>query len=104
MALALNDLKRVDMPLNKETKPKPSVFWDVEGILLIDYLEKRRTSNNEYYISLLVRLKEEIANKETATNDEEKSVLSQDNAPCHSQRLPNYMDCTSKCFRSHPIL
>ena len=24
MALALNNLKRVDMPLNEETKPKPS--------------------------------------------------------------------------------
>ena len=38
-----------------------SVFWDAQGILFIDYLEKRRTINNEYYIALSVHLKEEIA-------------------------------------------
>ena len=27
MALALNDLQRVDMPLNKETKPNQTVKW-----------------------------------------------------------------------------
>ena len=41
----------------------PSVFWDAQGILFIDYLEKERTINNEYYIALLVYLKEEIAKK-----------------------------------------
>ena len=40
-----------------------SVFWDVQGILFIDYLEKGRTINSEYYISLLVHLKEEISKK-----------------------------------------
>ena len=37
-----------------------SVFWDARGILLIVYVDKRRTIKIEYYISLLVRLKEEI--------------------------------------------
>ena len=31
-----------------------SVFLDVQGILFIDNLEKRRTINSEYYITLLV--------------------------------------------------
>ena len=35
-----------------------SVFWDAQGILFVDYLEKRRTINSGYYIALLVRLKE----------------------------------------------
>ena len=26
-----------------------SVFWDAHGILFIDYLEKGKTINNEYY-------------------------------------------------------
>ena len=38
-----------------------SVFWDAQSILFIDYIEKGRTINNEYYIVFLVRLKEEIA-------------------------------------------
>ena len=37
------------------------VFWDTRVILFIDYLEKKRTTNSEYYMALLVRLKEEIA-------------------------------------------
>ena len=40
-----------------------SVFWDVQGILFINYLEKR-TINSEYYITLLVGLKKEIARKQ----------------------------------------
>ena len=39
------------------------VFWVAHGILFIDYLEKRTTINSEYYMELLVRLKEEIAKK-----------------------------------------
>jgi len=34
-----------------------SVFWDQDGILLIDYLPKGQTINAEYYSSLLVQLK-----------------------------------------------
>ena len=37
-----------------------SVFWDAQGILFIDYIEKGRTINSKYYIALLMRLKEEI--------------------------------------------
>lgn len=38
-----------------------SVFWDSHGILFIDYLDKGKTIKSEYYIALLVQLKEEIA-------------------------------------------
>ena len=51
-----------------------SIFWDAQGILFINYREKRRTINSKCYIALLVCLKEEIT-KKIATN-EEKSALS----------------------------
>jgi len=35
-----------------------SIFWDKEGVLLIDYLPKGQTVNAEYYSSLLVQLKD----------------------------------------------
>jgi len=35
-----------------------SVFWDAEGILFIDYLEKGKTITGEYYSNLLTRLDE----------------------------------------------
>ena len=34
------------------------IFWDQDGILLIDYLPKGQTINAEYYSSLLVQLKD----------------------------------------------
>jgi len=34
-----------------------SIFWDQDGILLIEYFQKGQTINAEYYSSLLVQLK-----------------------------------------------
>lgn len=39
------------------------VFWDAKGILLIDYLEKGKTINSEYYCNLLDQLDEKIREK-----------------------------------------
>ena len=59
-----------------------SIFWDAQGILFIEYLEKGRTINSEYYIVLLVCLKEEITKKQPQMK--KKNVLfHQDNAQCH---------------------
>jgi len=33
-----------------------SIFWDQDGIILIDYLPKGQTINMEYFSSLLVQL------------------------------------------------
>ena len=60
-----------------------TAFWDAPGILFIDYLEKGRTINGEYYMALLVRLKEEIAKKRPRMK-KKKVLFHQDNAPCHN--------------------
>ena len=39
------------------------VFWDQDGILLIDYLPKDQTINTECYSSLLVQLKDILKEK-----------------------------------------
>lgn len=59
-----------------------SVFWDAHGILFIDYLEKGKTINSDYYCALLDRLKEEIAKKRPHMK-KKKLLFHQDNAPCH---------------------
>ena len=66
----------------KQHKHQQARFWDTRGILFIDYLEKGRTLNNEYYKALLVCLKEEIAIKWPQML-EKKVLFYQDNAPCH---------------------
>jgi len=59
-----------------------SIFWDQDGILLIDYLPKGHTINAEYYSSLLVQLKGIL--KEKRRGKFTKGVLfSHDNAPAH---------------------
>jgi hypothetical protein len=40
-----------------------SVFWDAEGILFVDYLEKCKTVTREYYSILLTGLNEKICEK-----------------------------------------
>lgn len=40
-----------------------SVFWNPHGILFINYLEKGKTINNEYYTALLDRLSAELKKK-----------------------------------------
>jgi len=46
---------RVQRPVGKILG---SIFWDQDGILLIDYLPKGQTIIAEYYSSLLVQLKD----------------------------------------------
>ena len=57
------------------------VFWDAQGILFIDYLEKGRTINSKYYVALLVCLKEEITKREPQMK--KKVLFHQENALCH---------------------
>ena len=67
-----------------------SIFWDVWGILFIDYLEKGRTINSKYYIA---QIKKKCSLTKTL-----HSITSR------SQWWQNYMNCTSNCFCTHPIL
>ena len=71
-----------------------SVFWDTQGVLFIDYLEKGETINSEYYIALLVRLKK----KKCFSTKKMYRVTSQ------SQRWQNCVNCTSNISLPHPIL
>ena len=59
-----------------------SIFWDQDGILLIDYLPKGQTINAEYHLPLLVQLKDIL--KDKLHGKVTKSVLFlQDSAPAH---------------------
>ena len=59
-----------------------SIFWNQNGIFLIDYLPKGQTINAEYYSSLLVQLKGIL--KEKRRGKFAKGVLFlHDNVPAH---------------------
>jgi histone-lysine N-methyltransferase SETMAR len=62
------------------------VFWDAEGILFIDYLEKGKTVIGEYYFNLLTRLDEKICEKRPGL-EEKKIIFHQDIAPANKSVL-----------------
>jgi len=59
-----------------------SIFWDRDGILLIDYLPKGQTNNAEYYSSLLVQVKDILEEKRCGKGTKVVLFL-HDNAPTH---------------------
>ncbi|GFY17092.1 transposase [Trichonephila clavipes] len=59
-----------------------SIFWDAYGILFIDYLEKGKILNSEYYTVLLDQLNEKIKKKRPQMQ-KKKVMYLEDNAPCH---------------------
>ena len=60
-----------------------SIFWDQDGILLIDYLPKGQTINAEYYSSLLVQLKDILKEKRRPREGHQGVLFLHDNAPAH---------------------
>jgi len=59
-----------------------SIFWDLDSILLIDYLPKGQTINAEYYLSLLVQLKDILKEKRPGKITKGVFFL-HDNGPAH---------------------
>jgi len=57
-----------------------SIFWDQDGILLIDYLPEGQTINAEYYPSLLVQLRDILKEKRHG-NFTKGTLFLHDNAP-----------------------
>jgi len=77
----------------KKTRSVPSagkvmalVFWDAEGILFTDYLEKGKTMTGEYYSNLLTRLDEKICEKRLGLQ-KKKIIFQQNNASAHKSVL-----------------
>ena len=57
-----------------------SIFWAKDGIILIDYLPKGQTINSEYYLSLLVQLRNILKEKRPEKVTKGVSFM-HDNAP-----------------------
>lgn len=67
-------------------KVMATIFWDAEGILLVDYLEHGQTITGEYYAGLIAKLREAIKSKRRGML--RRGVLfHQDNAPVHKARV-----------------
>ena len=63
-----------------------SIFWEQDGIILIDYLPKGQTINAEYHSSLLVQLKDILKEKRRVREGHQggdRSLVLYDIAPAH---------------------
>ena len=58
------------------------IFWDSQGVIMIDYIEQGRMINCAYYAGELSRLLQEIARKRRGKLTRGVLLL-QDNAPAH---------------------
>ena len=67
-------------------KVMATIFWDSEGILLIDYKSKGATITGEYYAGILHQLREEIKKKRRGKLTKGVLVL-HDNAPVHKAKI-----------------
>ena len=62
-----------------------TVFWDSEGIILIDFLEGQKTVTSSYYEGVLRKLKTSIAKKRRGKLHKQ-ILFHHDNAPAHSSK------------------
>ncbi|CAK9806434.1 Mariner Mos1 transposase [Anthophora plagiata] len=62
-----------------------TVFWDAEGIILVDFLEQKKTVTATYYVEVLQKLKAAII-KTRSGKLHQRVLLYPDNPPAHSSR------------------
>lgn len=67
-------------------KVMASVFWDKDGVIMVEYLEKGCTINGKHYANQLRRLREEIKTKRRGKLRRGVYLL-QDNAPAHTAQV-----------------
>jgi len=67
-------------------KVMASVFWDSEGVLTIDYLERERTVTGVYYASQIRKLCRAIKEKRRGKL-RHGVLLHHDNAPAHTSAV-----------------
>jgi hypothetical protein len=61
-------------------------FWDKDGILLVDYLERGATIMAKYYVALLDEMKQQLVSKHQGKLLKEILLL-QDNAASHKAAI-----------------
>ena len=75
-------------------KVMASIFWESQGMIIIDYLEQGCTINGAYYASKLRCLCQEMARKRQGKLSL-CVLLLQDNAPTHTSQVA--MNAMTEC-------
>ena len=81
-----------------------SIFWDSQGVIMVDYLEEGCTINGAYYAEELRQLLHQEILKKRRGKLTPGVLLLQDNAPAHTLQVA--MAAATKCsFKvlTHPL-
>lgn len=79
------------------------VFFDIQGIVHLEFIPEGRTVNKELYVEILRRLRESIRKKRPKMWAEQSWVLLHDNAPAHRSLLVNdFLAKTKTTVLPHP--
>ena len=62
-----------------------TVFWDSEGVLLLEFMPQKTTITGDIYVSTMVALRENIKQKRRGKSSA-GDLLLHDNAPAHKSR------------------
>uniref|UniRef100_A0A5S6Q7A8 Tc1-like transposase DDE domain-containing protein n=1 Tax=Trichuris muris TaxID=70415 RepID=A0A5S6Q7A8_TRIMR len=78
-------------PVRERIEPRvgkvlATIFWDADGILLIDYMQHGATITGTYYANLLHQLRDAIKEKSRGKLSR-KVLLLHDNAPAHRSKV-----------------
>lgn len=101
--------KHTDSPPPVKFRTAPSagkimctIFWDTQGVILIDYLPHKTTMTSSYYAELLHRLRGAIKEKRRGMISSIPLLL-QDNAPVHTGQvaMAALQECSFQIL-SHP--
>ena len=73
----------MDSPLGSTSKGIVTIFWDSEGLLLIDYLPPEKTITGQYYAELTCKLRDANKWKRYGKLSLGVRLLFHNNAPVH---------------------
>ena len=60
------------------------VFFDIHGIVYVNWVPESQTVNKEYYLQVVTTLRERVRRKRPEMWKNKSWILHQDNAPAHS--------------------
>lgn len=83
-------------------KVMATVFWDAEGVLYIDYLQRGTTITGQYYANLIAKVREAIKQKRRGKLSR-GVIFHHDNAPVHTSRVAAAaIDAAGFAMLEHP--
>nr|CAH7734624.1 unnamed protein product [Callosobruchus chinensis] len=79
------------------------IFFDVRGVIMVEWVPQGQTVNQKYYIEVLEKLRERVRKKRPDMWKNNSWILHQDNAPAHNAlSVKQFLEKKSIPVLEHP--